>query len=140
MRANKNYDPRNEGAWMFTVKDTWGAEFVEDLTPKPGDFIVSKFRSSAFHGTDLDLQLRSNDIRTTMICGCTTEGCVESTVRDATFHDYHPVVITDCVGSDVPELHEASVRVMSAYRADMASSDQVMDIWNRLSLGEQKGG
>ena len=43
-----------------------------------------------------------------MVAGCTTEGCVESTVRDACFYDYFPVVVADGVGSDVPALHDAS--------------------------------
>jgi nicotinamidase-related amidase len=63
-----------------------------------------------------------------VVCGCTTEGCVESTVRDAGFYDYVPVVVTDCVGSDVRELHEASLRVMSAYRADIATSSEVLQL------------
>src|ERR1700722_5957675 len=29
MRANKNFDPHNEGIWNFTVEGTWGAEFVD---------------------------------------------------------------------------------------------------------------
>ena len=48
-----------------------------------------------------------------MVAGCTTEGCVESTVRDACFYDYFPLVVRDCVGSDVPALHEASMLVMT---------------------------
>ena len=64
-----------------------------------------------------------------MVAGCTTEGCVESTVRDACFYDYFPVVVADCVGSDVPALHEASMLVMGAYRADVADSGEIMAAW-----------
>jgi nicotinamidase-related amidase len=130
MRANKSYDPSNEGLWHFTLVGSWGAEFIDELQPEPGDLVVTKFRSSAFHGTDLDLLLRSNGVRTLLVAGCTTEGCVESTVRDACFHDYFPVVVSDCVGSDVPALHEASMLVMSAYRADVASSAEIMEAWS----------
>lgn len=130
LRANRNYDPSNEGVWDFTAVGTWGAAFIPELQPQPGDVVVTKFRSSAFHGTDLDLILRSNGIRTLLHAGCTTEGCVESTVRDACFHDYFPVVVTDCVGSDVPALHEASMLVMGAYRADLASSAEIVEAWS----------
>lgn len=129
LRANKSYSPENEGAWSFTVEGTWGAEFVPALSPEPGDFLVTKFRSSAFHNTDLDLILRSNGIQTVLVAGCTTEGCVESTVRDLCFYDYFGVVLSDCVGSDVPALHEASMLVMSAYRADIAASSEVARAW-----------
>ena len=90
MRANKNYDPSNEGIWHFTLEGSWGAEFIDELQPQPGDLVVTKFRSSAFANTNLDLLLRSNGVRTLMVAGCTTEGCVESTVRDACFYDYFP--------------------------------------------------
>lgn len=129
MRANKNYDPNNEGVWNFMLQGTWGAEFVEALKPQPGDQVVTKFRSSAVINTNLDLILRSNGIRNVLVAGCTTEGCVESTVRDLGFYDYFPVVLSDCVGTDSRELHEASMLVMSAYRADVMTSSQVASIW-----------
>jgi nicotinamidase-related amidase len=129
IRANKNYDASNEGIWHFTLEGSWGAEFIDELQPQPGDLVVTKFRSSAFANTNLDLLLRSNGVRTLMVAGCTTEGCVESTVRDACFYDYFPVVVSDCVGSDVPALHEASMLVMGAYRADVADSAEIMAAW-----------
>jgi nicotinamidase-related amidase len=129
MRAKKNFDARNQGLWDFTLKGTWGAEFVEAVKPEPGDYIVEKFRSSAMINTNLDLILRSNGIRNVLVAGCTTEGCVESTVRDLGFYDYFPVLLSDCVGSDCRDLHEASMRVMSAYRTDVMTSSQVACIW-----------
>ena len=129
LRANKNYNPENEGAWAFTLEGTWGAEFVPGLQPEPVDYVVTKFRSSAFTNTSLDLILRSNGIKTVLVSGSTTEGCVESTVRDLCFYDYFGVVLSDCVGSDVRELHEASMLVMGAYRADIATSAEVAEIW-----------
>jgi nicotinamidase-related amidase len=129
LRANKNYNADNEGAWGFTMLGSWGAEFVDELQPKPGDLQVAKYRSSAFHNTNLDLLLRSNGIRGVMVAGCTTEGCVESTVRDLCFYDYFGVVVADCVGSDVRELHDASMLVMGAYRADVATSAEIVEAW-----------
>lgn len=137
MRAKKNFDARNQGLWDFTLKDSWGAEFVEAVKPQPGDYVVTKFRSSAMINTNLDLILRSNGIRNVLVAGCTTEGCVESTVRDLGFYDYFPVLLSDCVGSDCRDLHEASMRVMSAYRSDVMTSSQVASIWKER-FGEPK--
>lgn len=140
MRANKNFNPANEGAWNFTMEGTWGAEFVPDLAPQPGDFVVKKFRSTAVLDTNLNLILRSNSIRNVLVTGCSTEGCVASTVGDLCFYDYFPVVLSDCVGSDVRELHEAAMFVMSAYRADVTTSTEVAKIWNSLSLTTRTSG
>jgi nicotinamidase-related amidase len=93
--------------------------------------VIEKFRSSALHGTALDDILCSHRIQTVLVAGCTTEGCVESTVFDLTFHDYIPVVLVDCVASDHRDLHDASLAVMSAYRADTATVSDVRRCWGR---------
>ncbi|MGI9658492.1 MAG: cysteine hydrolase family protein [Gaiellaceae bacterium] len=132
LRANANLDPSNDGAWEFTLEGSWGAEFVPELQPQAGEPVVTKFRSSAFRETNLDLLLRSNGITNVMVAGCTTEGCVESTVRDLCFYDYFGIVLGDCVGSDVRALHDASMLVMGAYRADIATSSEVVEAWKQL--------
>ncbi len=129
MRKAREWNADDPEMWKDALEGAWGAEFVSGLTPEKGELVVTKFRSSAFRETSLDLILRSNGIRTVLVAGCTTEGCVESTVRDVGFYDYFPVVLEDCVGSDVRELHEASLLVMSAYRADVTRSDAVATIW-----------
>jgi nicotinamidase-related amidase len=129
VRTNRNFDPNNEGIWNCMIEGTWGAEFVPELTPREGEPVIWKRRSSAFFETELDDVLRSLGVDRVLVAGCTTEGCVESTVRDLSFRDYFGIVLSDCVGSDVPELHEASMLVMSAYRADVATSVEVMEIW-----------
>ncbi len=61
----------------YTAPGTSGHDFVPELTPQPHELVVPKYRSSAFFGTNLDMLLRSNGIKTVVIGGCTTEGCVE---------------------------------------------------------------
>lgn len=115
--------------WL--VDGTPGVETVEELAPQAGDLVVEKWRSSSFSDTNLDLLLRSNGIKTVVIVGCVTQGCVESTARDTYFHDYYPVLVEDCVASDNPELHEASLKTMRS-RVDLLSSDQLMRIWSTM--------
>jgi len=105
-----------------------GQEFVDDLRPADGEVVVAKWRSSGFWGTNLDLVLRSNGIRTVVVAGCTTEGCVESTARDAMFNDYYVVVPEDCVASDDSAQHDASLLLMR-HRFDVVASDEVTQAW-----------
>ena len=125
MRANPIYTTGADSAWDAQVEG-WEADIVDELCPREGELVIDKYRSSAFHGTPLDLVLRSNGMDTCVVVGSTTEGCVESTVRDVGFHDYHPVVVEDCVASDRRDLHDASLLVMRAYRADVAPLDRVV--------------
>jgi nicotinamidase-related amidase len=112
----------------YTLSGTPGHDFVDELTPLPGEIVVRKYRSSAFWGTNIELLLRSNGIRTVVVGGCTTEGCVESTARDAMFCDHYVVIADDCVGSDDKEQHDASMLLMR-HRFDMASSAEIADLW-----------
>ena len=113
----------------YTDDDTWGQEFVPALAPETGEPVLKKYRSSAFVGTPLDLLLRSNGIDTILVCGCTTEGCVESTARDGMFMDYYVVVVADCIESDTREQHEASLTLMRS-RFDMFPSTEIIASWN----------
>ena len=61
--------------------------------------MVKKHRFSAFHGTDLDVILRGWGIERVIISGTTTENCCMSTARDAMFHDYHVVFLSDATGT-----------------------------------------
>lgn len=111
-----------------TVEGTWGAEILPEVAPQAGDVVVKKWRSSAFVGTNLDMVLRCNDIKTAVITGDVTQGCVESTARDAAFYDYYVVVLDDCVATYERDLHEASLKVLRT-RVDVARSDEVLGIW-----------
>ncbi len=113
---------------LYTIEGSPGQEIIEELAPEPGDLVVRKYRSSAFWGTNLDMLLRSNTIETVVVTGCTTEGCVESTARDALFNDYYVVLPEDCVASDDPRQHEASLFLMR-HRFDVVSSEDMLSIW-----------
>lgn len=116
----------------YTVPGTAGHRIVAELSPQEDEPVVRKYRSSAFWGTNLDLLLRSNGVQTVVVTGCTTEGCVESTARDAMFASYYVVVAEDCVASDDPLQHDASMLLMR-HRFDIASSDAIGTVWSRGS-------
>jgi nicotinamidase-related amidase len=128
-RMQQSYPNPQDGAFVFCVAGTWGHEVVAELGCRASDVIIEKFRSSAFVGTSLDVFLRAAGIKTFVAVGCTTEGCVDSTVREAGFLDYFPVVPRDCVASDNPPLHEAAMTILDAYRAVVVDSDELIAIW-----------
>ncbi|HET6318818.1 MAG TPA: isochorismatase family cysteine hydrolase [Chloroflexota bacterium] len=110
------------------VDGTWGHRFVDGLEPMPGEPVIRKHRSSGFIGTNLDLVLRSNRIETVIVVGVMSEGCVESTARDAAFHDYYVVLTPDAMASDILAWHEASVLTMSG-RHDMVPWRTLVQLW-----------
>lgn len=77
------------------------------------------------------VDLRSNGIRSIVVAGCTTEGCVESTARDALFNDYYVVVPEDAVASDDREQHAASLLLMR-HRFDVTTASEIVAIWSAV--------
>ena len=112
----------------YTEQGSSGHEIIDELKPLPGELVVPKWRSSGFWGTNLDLLLRSNGIQTVVVTGCTTEGCVESTARDALFNDYYVVIVSDCVASDDRAQHDASMLLMR-HRFDVVPSAALHAVW-----------
>lgn len=114
------------------LKGTWGYQVVEELAPQPGDLLVEKHRSSGFVGTDLDLILRSNDIKSVVVTGVVTHGCVNSTARDAMLHDYYVVVCHDGVAAGRQDLHEAALFLLenALEEEGVTTADRVIAAWS----------
>lgn len=121
---------------QLTLEGTWGHDFVDEIKPLPNDIVIKKHRASAFIGTDLDMILRSNGIKTVVLVGVVTPGCVESTARDASFFDYFVVVVEDGVGCPRADLHEASMTLLT-WRFDVISSSEVLSMWRNFGNGAQ---
>jgi len=85
------------------------ADLVEGLSA-PGDLHVRKRQWGAFHGTDLDLQLRRRGIDTIALGGIATNFGVESTARAAWEHGYAVVVLEDACATLSAEMHEFALR------------------------------
>jgi len=86
---------RPELKGKLLVEGTWDFQIVEELRPRSTDLVVLKTRYSGFAGTTLDSVLRARAIRFLFFAGIATNVCVESTLRDAYFHEYWPILVTD---------------------------------------------
>jgi len=105
-----------------------GSEF-HGPQPAPGERVVRKTRYSGFVGTDLDLQLTKMGVDTLVVAGLTTECCVDSTVRDAFYLDYHVFVAADACAAYETDLHEASLKVMELNSAILTDTAAIADAW-----------
>ena len=84
------------------TRGTWDEAVVDELKPKPEDIIVRKARYSGFVGTNLDQILKTYNIKYLMFTGIATNVCLESTLRDAYFREYWPIVISDATNNAGP--------------------------------------
>lgn len=94
------------------VKGTKGAEVVDELKPRKGDFIIQKSSYSGFYNTDLDETLKRLGIDSLRLTGCVTNICVMFTASDAVLRDYKVTVVEDSVAGLTKEDHDAAIRIM----------------------------
>ena len=101
-------------------------EIHPELTPQPGDVVVTKQRVSAFTGTNLDMILRSNNIDMLLLTGILTQGVVLSTLRHASDMDYRVVVAADgCSDSDT-EVQRVLMEKVFPFQATVATVEEVI--------------
>ena len=109
------------------TEGTWDAEIVEDLAPQPGDLVITKTRYSGFAGTPLDSQLRMRGAQFLFFAGIATNVCVESTLRDAYFHDYWPILLSDASMPAGPaSAHEATLFNVESFFGWTVSSQELV--------------
>jgi len=84
------------------------SDLVDGLA-QPGDIRVTKRQWGAFHGTDLDDQLRRRGVDTIVLGGVATNIGVESTARQAFERNYALVVVEDATTSLLTEMHVFSM-------------------------------
>lgn len=111
-----------------TLEGTWGWQVADEIAAQRSEIIIRKHRASAFIGTDLDMILRTNGIKSVVSVGVVTEGCVALTAWSAYLLDYYSIVLRDCIGSATPEAHEAALLLMSN-RLDVVESSEVVKLW-----------
>ena len=96
------------------VRGEYGHDIVDALKPAPGEPVVDKPGKGAFYATDLDSLLHNRGVRQLVVCGVTTEVCVNTTVREANDRGYDCLVLEDCVGSYFPEFQAAALKMIKA--------------------------
>jgi ureidoacrylate peracid hydrolase len=107
---------------------SWGAALWK-LEPGPSDLVVDKHRHSAFHGTDLDLRLRSLQRESVVLTGVNTNVCVEATARDACALDYWTLVVADATGAYTPEEHASGLHNIGTYFGQTVDAAEVLAAW-----------
>ncbi len=118
---------RPELKGTLLVEGTWDFAIVEELTPQPSDIVVLKTRYSGFAGTTLDSALRVRDIRYLFFVGIATNVCVESTLRDAYFHEYWPILVTDgTMQAGPPAAQEATIFNVESFFGWTLTADSLL--------------
>jgi biuret amidohydrolase len=96
------------------VRGEPGHDIIPELYPADGEPVIDKPGKGAFYQTDLELMLKNREIDTLLVCGVTTEVCVNTTVREANDRGFRCIVLSDCCASYFPEFHAAGLAMIKA--------------------------
>jgi len=98
LRPGVSMGPGTSAAYGSAVADLFrgpAAELHPGLGAREGEIRVVKPRQSSFYGTDLEVVLRSAEVRRVVLTGVTTNICVQATAQDARARDLDVVVVAD---------------------------------------------
>lgn len=108
---------------------TTGVDYYRIL-PLEGEPEVEKLLYSAFAGTDLEARLHACGIETLVLCGLTTDCCVDATARDAFHRDFDVFIARDACAAFDSATHENALAILSAHCATSVMTQDVMIAWN----------
>jgi nicotinamidase-related amidase len=109
---------------------TVSAAFHDRLALGDHDITLDKPRFGAFHGTDLELILRSRGIDTVIITGISTPVCCDTTAREANARDFEVLIVRDATAStgDDPDRYlEQTLDVLDGLFARVVSTREILE-------------
>jgi nicotinamidase-related amidase len=96
------------------IRGEAGHDIITELYPREGEIVIDKPGKGAFYATGLSDVLQNYGIENLLVCGVTTEVCVNTTVREANDRGYRCVVIADGCASYFPEFHDIGLKMIKA--------------------------
>ncbi|RLI32224.1 cysteine hydrolase [Candidatus Bathyarchaeota archaeon] len=109
-----------------TIKGTEGWKIIDELSPETNDIVVEKPRLSAFYASNLDFLLRYKGVKTLIISGIRTEGCVLKTIMDGLELGYEIILPVDCIASPSKENHEAALKILDLFLVKKTNVEELV--------------
>ncbi|WP_284973636.1 cysteine hydrolase family protein [Atlantibacter hermannii] len=116
-RGGKTFIGQQGSMGRILIQGEPGHDIIPELYPLAGEPIIDKPGKGAFYATDLHLILQARAIKSLIICGVTTEVCVQTTAREANDRGYEVLIPEDCCASYFPEFHRAALEMIKAQGA-----------------------
>jgi maleamate amidohydrolase len=101
-------------------------ELKTEFQPQTGDLVVYKKRASGFYGTPLASHLNRMEVKSLIVAGETTSGCVRATVADAYSCGFHTVVAEECCFDRAALPHKMNLFDMHHKYADVMHLDDIL--------------
>jgi nicotinamidase-related amidase len=97
------------------------------------DIVIRKQRASIFEGTPLRSHLALMGIRTLVVMGEATSGCVRASVVEGFSSGYHVNVVEECVFDRAPLTHKVNLFDMHHKYADVMHAEEVVEHFGKIA-------
>ena len=126
---NGECNPTVHGA----TEGSWEQKVIDEIAPRPEDYVIPKYRWSTFHQTYFDLALRSRSIDTIIISGGAVDVGVAATVYSARDHDYNIIVVRDACSNSHDDSMAALMNTVFPRMGRVRTTDQVLEMIEKVS-------
>lgn len=109
-------------------KGAWDGKVIEEIAPGEDEIVLPKTSSSVFISTHIDYILRNLGVSQIVLCGCLTDQCVESAVRDACDLGYLVTLVPDACATMTQARHDTSLRAIKGYCRQVNTADLLREI------------
>lgn len=96
-------------------KGSWDGKVIDEIAPGEDEIVLPKSSSSVFVSTHIDYILRNLGVTQVVLCGCLTDQCVESAIRDACDLGYLVTLVPDACATMTQERHDNTLRAIKGY-------------------------
>ncbi|MBR7837618.1 isochorismatase family protein [Actinospica durhamensis] len=117
------------------LRDFWGPgmkaepgdrEIIAQLAPRPGDWVLPKWRYSAFYRTDLLERMRAHKRDQLIVCGVYAHVGVLATALEAFTHDFEVFLVGDAVADFTEAEHRHTLEHAAATCAVVLTEKEVL--------------
>ncbi len=125
--SHEEDDPEMDLWGQHAMSGGKGSETVDELRGYE-DELVKKRSYDAFHESRLQGSLEEHSIQRLILCGVSTDICVQNTAAGAFFRGYDIMVLEDCTAALEEEKHEYALDYMkNTYGAEITDSKDVLE-------------
>ncbi len=131
---------RPAGTWSTRRKmpnqDDDGFTIYHEFTPQPEDVVIKKQRASVFSGTPLLSHLNVLGIKSLIVCGESTSGCVRASVVDAYSAGFLVSLVEECTYDRSEMVHKMNMFDMAHKYADVMHVEEVLAHLGKLKQAD----
>lgn len=116
----------HKNAGLLAPYNSKEAQILDEIKPLENELVITKGCSGAFNGTAFDQILANMDVQNLIVCGVGTNGCVETTIRDAGDRNYNVILVSDACSGYAPEQEALAYQILNEQYCKVRTTEETL--------------